>query len=54
MQVFLTPQYLAIAMEFVPGIDLFKYTQDRGRLRESAARYGQLLTLGHGAQTAGR
>lgn len=39
MQVFLTPQYLAIAMEYVPGGDMFEFVVSKKGLKESEARY---------------
>lgn len=38
-QVFLTPHYLAIAMEFVAGGDMFEYVVRKGGLKESEARW---------------
>lgn len=38
-QVFLTPRYLAIAMEFVAGGDMFEYVVRKGGLKESEARW---------------
>jgi len=37
-QVFLTPKYLAIAMEYVSGGDMFEHVVRKGGLRESEAR----------------
>ncbi len=49
-QVFLTSTHLAIAMEFAPGGDLFKYVTERnphGKLREDQARWVfQQLVIG--------
>ena len=39
LQVFLTPKYLAIAMEYVPGGDMFEYVVRKGGLKESEARW---------------
>ena len=39
VQVFLTPRYLAIAMEFVAGGDMFEYVVRKGGLKESEARW---------------
>ncbi len=38
LQVYLTPQYLALVLEYAPGGDLFKYVIERGRLDDSTAR----------------
>ena len=38
-EVFLTPRYLAIAMEYVPGGDMFEYVVRKGGLKESEARW---------------
>ncbi len=38
-EVFLTPRYLAIAMEFVAGGDMFEYVVRKGGLKESEARW---------------
>lgn len=38
LQVFLTPRYLAIAMEYVPGGDMFEHVVRKGGLKESEAR----------------
>ncbi len=38
LQVFLTPQYLAIAMEYVSGGDMFEHVVRKGGLKESEAR----------------
>lgn len=38
-EVFLTPQHLAIAMEYAPGGDTFEYVVKRGGLREDEARW---------------
>ena len=50
MQVFLTPTHLAIAMEFAPGGDLFRYVlrhQPVCRLSESKAQWiFQQLVIG--------
>jgi serine/threonine-protein kinase SRK2 len=37
--VFLTPQYLGIAMEFAPGGDMFEYVVKKNGLREDEARW---------------
>ena len=42
LQVFLTPRYLAIAMEYVPGGDMFDHVVRKGGLKESEARQGLL------------
>lgn len=39
-QVFLTPRYLAIAMEYVPGGDMFEHVVRKGGLKESESRSG--------------
>ena len=39
MQAFLTPQYLAIAMEFASGGDMFEHVVRKGGLKESEARW---------------
>ena len=39
MQVFLTPHYLAIAMEFAPGGDMFEYVVRKNGLKEDEARW---------------
>ena len=39
MQVFLTPQYLGIAMEFASGGDMFEYVVKKNGLREEEARW---------------
>ena len=44
MQVFLTPRYLAIAMEYVPGGDMFEHVVRKGGLKESEARQEILYT----------
>lgn len=38
-EVFLTPQYLVISMEFAAGGDMFEYVVRKGGLRESEARW---------------
>eukprot|EP00878_Enallax_costatus_P005495 GHUV01005767.1.p1 GENE.GHUV01005767.1~~GHUV01005767.1.p1 ORF type:complete len:235 (+),score=27.94 GHUV01005767.1:264-968(+) len=38
-KVFLTPQYLGIATEYMPGGDLFTYVMKKNGLRESHARW---------------
>ena len=38
LQVFLTPQYLAISMEFVAGGDMFEFVVSKKGLKESEAR----------------
>jgi serine/threonine protein kinase len=38
-QVFLTPQYMGIAMEFAPGGDMFEYVVKKNGLREDEARW---------------
>lgn len=38
-EVFLTPRYLAIVMEYVPGGDMFEHVVKKGGLRESEARW---------------
>jgi len=38
-QVFLTPIYLSIAMEFAPGGDMFEYVVKKNGLREDEARW---------------
>ncbi len=38
-QVFLTPQYLGIVMEFAPGGDMFEYVVKKNGLREDEARW---------------
>lgn len=38
-QVFLTPIYLCIAMEFAPGGDMFEYVVKKNGLREDEARW---------------
>ena len=38
-QVFLTPDYLALAMEYAPGGDLFRYVSARRGLSEEEARW---------------
>jgi serine/threonine protein kinase len=38
-QAFLTPQYLAIAMEFASGGDMFEHVVRKGGLKESEARW---------------
>ena len=39
MQVFLTQQYLAIAMEYAAGGDMFEHVVRKGGLKESEARW---------------
>jgi len=39
LQVFLTPQYLGIAMEFASGGDMFEYVVKKNGLREEEARW---------------
>lgn len=39
VQVFLTPQYLGIAMEFASGGDMFEYVVKKNGLREEEARW---------------
>ena len=39
MQVFLTAQYLAIAMEYAAGGDMFEHVVKKGGLKESEARW---------------
>ncbi len=39
LQAFLTPQYLAIAMEFASGGDMFEHVVRKGGLKESEARW---------------
>lgn len=39
MQVFLTPQFLGIAMEFASGGDMFEYVVKKNGLREEEARW---------------
>ena len=47
MQVFLTSRYLAIAMEYVAGGDMFEYVVRKGGLKESEARwFFQQLIIG--------
>lgn len=44
---FLTSRYLAIAMEYVPGGDMFEYVVRKGGLKESEARwFFQQLIIG--------
>lgn len=38
-EVFLTPQYLCIAMEYAPGGDMFEYVVKKNGLREDEARW---------------
>lgn len=38
-QVFLTPHYLAIAMEFASGGDMFEYVVRKNGLKEDEARW---------------
>lgn len=38
-QAFLTPDYLAIAMEFASGGDMFEHVVRKGGLKESEARW---------------
>jgi serine/threonine protein kinase len=38
-QVFLTPHYLCIAMEFAPGGDMFEYVVKKNGLKEDEARW---------------
>ena len=46
-QVFLTKEYLAIAMEFAAGGDMFQYVKQRGGLEEVEARwFFQQLIIG--------
>lgn len=47
VQVFLTKDYLAIAMEFAAGGDMFQYVKHRGGLEEVEARwFFQQLIIG--------
>jgi len=47
LQVFLTKEYLAIAMEFAAGGDMFQYVKHRGGLEEVEARwFFQQLIIG--------
>ena len=47
MQVFLTKDYLAIAMEYAAGGDMFQYVKHRGGLEEVEARwFFQQLIIG--------
>ncbi len=47
VQVFLTSRYLAIAMEYVAGGDMFEYVVRKGGLKESEARwFFQQLIIG--------
>ncbi len=47
MQVFLTKEYLAIAMEYAAGGDMFQYVKHRGGLEEVEARwFFQQLIIG--------
>ena len=47
LQVFLTKQYLAIAMEYAAGGDMFQYVKHRGGLEEVEARwFFQQLIIG--------
>jgi serine/threonine-protein kinase SRK2 len=47
VQVFLTSRYLAIAMEYVSGGDMFEYVVRKGGLKESEARwFFQQLIIG--------
>ena len=39
LQVFLTPQYLAIAMEYASGGDMFEHVVRKGGLKENEARW---------------
>lgn len=39
VQVFLTAQYLAIAMEYAAGGDMFEHVVKKGGLKESEARW---------------
>ena len=39
MQVFVTQQYLAIAMEYAAGGDMFEHVVRKGGLKESEARW---------------
>ena len=39
MQAFLTPDYLAISMEFASGGDMFEHVVRKGGLKESEARW---------------
>ena len=50
LQVFLTPKYLAIVMDFVPGGDMFDHVLQRNGLSEDNARQATVLTVWH-AQT---
>ena len=43
VQVFLTSRYLAIAMEYVPGGDMFEHVVRKGGLKESETRYQGLM-----------
>ena len=43
-EVFLTPDYLAIAMEFAPGGDMFQYVKRKKGLQARAQRHLLLLT----------
>ena len=46
-EVFLTPEYLAIAMEYAAGGDMFQYVKQRGGLEEAEARwFFQQLIIG--------
>jgi serine/threonine-protein kinase SRK2 len=46
-QVFLTKDYLAIAMEYAAGGDMFQYVKQRGGLEELEARwFFQQLIIG--------
>ncbi len=46
-QAFLTPQYLAIAMEYASGGDMFEHVVRKGGLKENEARwFFQQLTVG--------
>ncbi len=46
-QVFLTKEYLAIAMEYAAGGDMFQYVKHRGGLEEVEARwFFQQLIIG--------
>jgi serine/threonine protein kinase len=39
LQAFLTPQYLAIAMEYASGGDMFEHVVRKGGLKENEARW---------------
>ncbi|KAK9861789.1 hypothetical protein WJX84_008407 [Apatococcus fuscideae] len=38
-EVYLTPRFLAVVLEYAPGGDLFKYVNARGRLDDGTARH---------------